>query len=53
MRRLVPETGLQAAIWALTGACVLAPVLPLLYASVQSKPIYASGRVFTLAAYQP
>ena len=52
MRRLVPETGLQAAIWALVLLCILAPVLPLLYASVQSKPIYASGRAFTLAAYR-
>jgi iron(III) transport system permease protein len=52
VRRLVPETGIQAAIWALVGVCVLAPVLPLVYASVQSKPIYAAGRVFTLAAYQ-
>jgi iron(III) transport system permease protein len=52
MRRLVPETGLQAAIWAVVAVCVLAPVVPLVYASVQSKPIYASGRVFTLAAYQ-
>jgi iron(III) transport system permease protein len=52
VRRLVPETGLQAAIWALVLVAVLAPVLPLVYASVQSKPIYASGRVFTLAAYR-
>jgi iron(III) transport system permease protein len=52
VRRLVPETWLQAAIWALVLVCVLAPVLPLVYASVQSKPIYAAGRVFTLAAYQ-
>jgi iron(III) transport system permease protein len=52
VRRLVPETGLQAAIWALVLVCVLAPVVPLVYASVQSKPIYASGRVFTLAAYR-
>jgi iron(III) transport system permease protein len=52
MRRLVPETPLQAAIWVLVLVCVLAPVLPLVYASVQSKPIYAAGRVFTLAAYQ-
>jgi iron(III) transport system permease protein len=51
VRRLVPETGLQAAIWTLVLVCILAPVLPLVYASVQSKPIYASGRVFTLAAY--
>lgn len=50
--RLVPETGLQAAIWVLVLVCVLAPVLPLVYASVQSKPIYAVGRVFTLAAYR-
>jgi iron(III) transport system permease protein len=52
VRRLVPETGLQAAIWAFVLVCVLAPVLPLVYASVQSKPIYSPGRVFTLAAYQ-
>jgi iron(III) transport system permease protein len=50
--RLVPETGLQAAIWGLVLVAVLAPVVPLVYASVQSKPIYASGRVFTLAAYR-
>jgi iron(III) transport system permease protein len=41
----------QALIWVLVLACVLAPVLPLLYASVQSKPIYDPGRSFTLAAY--
>ena len=50
-RRWVPETGLQAAIWALVTLCILAPVVPLIYASVQDKPIYASGRAFTLAAY--
>ncbi len=38
-------------MWVLVLACVLAPVLPLLYASVQSKPIYDSGRSFTLSAY--
>jgi iron(III) transport system permease protein len=52
VRRLVPETGLQAVIWAIVLVCVLAPVVPLVYASVQSKPIYAAGRVFTLAAYR-
>ena len=52
VRRLVPETGAQAAIWAVVLVCVLAPVVPLVYASVQSKPIYAAGRVFTLAAYR-
>jgi len=50
-RRWVPESGPQAAIWALVMVCILAPVIPLIYASVQDKPIYASGRVFTLAAY--
>jgi iron(III) transport system permease protein len=52
VRRLVPETGLQAAIWVLVAVAILAPVVPLLYASVQSKPLYAPGRAFTLAAYQ-
>jgi iron(III) transport system permease protein len=52
VRRLLPETGLQAAIWALVLVCVLAPVLPLVYASVQSQPLYTPGRVFTLAAYR-
>jgi iron(III) transport system permease protein len=52
VRRLVPETGLQAAIWVLVTVCVLAPVVPLVYASVQSQPLYAPGRVFTLAAYR-
>lgn len=52
VRRLVPESGVQAAIWAVVLVCVLAPVLPLVYASVQSKPIYAAGRVFTLAPYR-
>ena len=52
VRRLVPETGLQAAIWAVVLVCVLAPVVPLVYASVQSQPLYAAGRVFTLAPYR-
>jgi iron(III) transport system permease protein len=51
-RRLVPETGLQAVIWLIVLACVLCPVLPLLYASVRSLPVYESGGVFTLAAYR-
>lgn len=47
-----PETRLQAVIWVIVLLCVLAPVLPLLYASVQNKPIYDAGRSFTLSAYQ-
>jgi iron(III) transport system permease protein len=45
------ENPVQALIWLLVLGCVLAPVLPLLYASVQSKPIYDTGRSFTLSAY--
>jgi iron(III) transport system permease protein len=51
-RRIVPQTGLPAAIFLLVLVCVLAPVIPLLYASVQSGPIYMAGRVFTVAAYR-
>jgi iron(III) transport system permease protein len=52
IRRLLPETGLQAAISGLVLVAVLAPVAPLVYASVQSAPIYQPGRYFTLAAYR-
>ena len=45
------ENPVQALIWLLVLGCVLVPVLPLLYASVQSKPIYYTGRSFTLSAY--
>jgi iron(III) transport system permease protein len=46
------ETPVQFLVWLLVLVCVLAPVLPLLYASVQSKPIYYAGRSFTLSAYR-
>ena len=52
VRRLISERKLQAGIWVVVLGSVLAPVLPLLFASVQSKPIYASGRVFTFYAYR-
>ncbi|HEY0935286.1 MAG TPA: iron ABC transporter permease [Trebonia sp.] len=45
------ENPVQAVIWLLVLGCVLVPVLPLLYASVQSKPVYDAGRAFTLSAY--
>jgi len=51
-RRLVPETGLQAVIWTVVVVAVLAPIVPLVYASVQSKAIYLPGRTFTLDAYR-
>jgi iron(III) transport system permease protein len=52
IRRLLPGTGAQAAISGLVLVAVLAPVIPLVYASVQSAPIYQPGRYFTLAAYR-
>src|SRR5580693_9748189 len=52
IRRLLPQTGAQAAISGLVLVAVLAPVVPLVYASVQSAPIYQPGRYFTLAAYR-
>ena len=52
IRRLLPETGLQAAISGVVLVAVLAPIVPLVYASVQSAPIYQPGRYFTLAAYR-
>ena len=52
VRRLVPESGLQASIGLLVLACVVIPIAPLLYASVQDKPIYLPGRSFTFSAYR-
>src|SRR5260370_12957226 len=52
IRGWLPETGLKAAIWGLVLVAGLAPVVPLVYASVQSAPIYQQGRYFTLAAYR-
>ena len=50
-RRPIGERGLQGTAWLVVAVCVLVPVVPLLYASVQDKPIYAAGRSFTLGAY--
>ena len=52
IRRLLPGNGAQAAISGLVLVAVLAPVVPLVYASVQSAPIYQPGRYFTVAAYR-
>jgi hypothetical protein len=46
VRRLVPETGLQAAIWALVLVGVLAPVLPLVYAVPCRSCTVTSARSF-------
>jgi iron(III) transport system permease protein len=45
-------TGLQAAIWVVTAALVVLPLVPLLYASVRSRPLYEAGGVLTLRGYR-
>jgi iron(III) transport system permease protein len=39
-------------VWLIIVALVAGPLLPLLYASVRSKPYYLPGGVFTLGAYR-
>jgi iron(III) transport system permease protein len=51
-RRLVPASAQQALIWFLVTVCVIGPLMPLLYASVRSKPIYLAGGFFTLEPYR-
>jgi iron(III) transport system permease protein len=51
-RRVLPETASQAVIWLVVSVVVVGPLLPLVYASVRSKPIYRAGGVFTLTPYR-
>jgi iron(III) transport system permease protein len=51
-RSLLPAGALQWLVWALVVTSILGPFVPLLYASVQDRPLYESGRVFTLAPYR-
>jgi iron(III) transport system permease protein len=51
-RRVVPETAAQSVIWLVVTVVAVGPLLPLLYASVRSKPIYQAGGVFTMAPYR-
>jgi iron(III) transport system permease protein len=39
-------------VWLVTAALVVVPLLPLLYASVRSRPLYESGGSFTLLGYR-
>jgi iron(III) transport system permease protein len=41
----------QALIWAVVLILVVGPLAPIVYASLQSKPFYLSGGVFTFDAY--
>ena len=51
-RRVVPASAQQALVWLTVTVCVIGPLLPLMYASVRSKPIYLAGGVFTLEPYR-
>jgi hypothetical protein len=41
----------QALIWVVVIGFVAGPLVPLVYSSVRSKPIYLPGGVFTFGAY--
>src|SRR6202011_5834264 len=49
---LVPEGVVQTMVWLFIVVCIAGPLVPLLYASVRSKPLYEAGGVFTLQAYR-
>jgi iron(III) transport system permease protein len=42
----------QGTIWLVTAALVVVPLLPLVYASFRSRPLYESGGAFTLEGYR-
>jgi iron(III) transport system permease protein len=50
-RSLGPASAAQGLIWAVVVVLVVGPLVPLIYASVRSKPLYLPGAVFTLDAY--
>jgi iron(III) transport system permease protein len=43
---------LQAAVWVITAGLVVVPLLPLLYASVLSRPLYDPNATLTLQGYR-
>lgn len=51
-RPLLPEGLSQGAVSLFVGLCVAGPLLPLLYASFRSKPLYEAGGAFTLTSYR-
>src|SRR5260370_36094914 len=44
--------GIHGVVWFATAALVVVPLLPLVYASVRSRPLYESGGSFTLQGYR-
>jgi ABC-type Fe3+ transport system permease subunit len=43
---------IPALVWLVTAVLVVVPLLPLVYASVLSRPLYAPGGTFTLQGYR-
>jgi iron(III) transport system permease protein len=44
--------GVQSLIWVVTAGVIVVPLLPLVYASFRSRPLYESGGTFTLQGYR-
>jgi iron(III) transport system permease protein len=44
--------GVQGLVWFITAVLVVVPLLPLIYASVRSRPLYQAGGAFTLQGYR-
>jgi iron(III) transport system permease protein len=45
-------TTIQSLVWLISTVLVVVPLLPLVYASVRSRPLYESGGSFTLQGYR-
>jgi|HubBroStandDraft_6_1064221.scaffolds.fasta_scaffold26847_3 iron(III) transport system permease protein len=50
--RWLRREGVQGLVWLITAVLVVVPLLPLIYASVRSRPLYLSGGTFTLHGYR-
>jgi iron(III) transport system permease protein len=50
-RERLRNEGLQGVVWLVTAVLVVVPLLPLLYASVRSRPLYLAGGTLTLQGY--
>jgi iron(III) transport system permease protein len=45
------DESIQGLVWLVVTALIIVPLLPLVYASVRSRPLYQSGGSFTLQGY--
>ena len=51
-RPWLPAWAGHAVVWVLVIGLVAGPLIPLVYSSVRSKPVYLPGGVFTIGAYR-